>query len=132
MGLTRLERALRRRRWRTSDAEAVVEAWEGSSSSMMAFAAAHGIKFQRLSRWRSRLRRKRDPAPSAGSETALIPLAPVVVRAFTEPAKQPAPDPITPTHGVLDVAVGPAVVRVPTDFDDEHLRRVVEVLARAC
>ena len=131
MGLTRFERALRRRRGQTSDAEAVVEAWEASSSSMTGFATAHGIKFERLRRWRSRLRREREPAPPGGSET-LIPLAPVVVRAFTEPAEQPAPAPITPTHGVLDVTVGPAVVRVPADFDDEHLRRVVAALARAC
>ena len=132
MGLTRFERALRRRRWRTSDAEAVVEAWEASSSSMTGFAVAHGIKFERLRRWRSRLRRERESAPPGGSGTALIPLAPVVVRAFSEPAEQPAPDPLTAAHAILDVAVGPAVVRVPADFDDEHLRRVVAALARAC
>ena len=64
--------------------------------------------------------------------TALIPLSPVIVRGLDEPGGQPAPTPLTQAHGPLEVSVGRAVVRVPADFDDEHLRRVVAGLGRAC
>jgi len=55
---------------------------------------------ERLRRWRSRLRRERASPPSRAAATGLIPLAPVVVRAFTAPAEQPRHEPLTPAPGV--------------------------------
>ena len=102
----------------------MVSAWEGSGQSMTAWARTHGLKFERLRRWRRKLREPRTAPP-----TEAIELAPVLLRPVREPTAVPvresAPAP------VLDVSVGPGIVRVPADFDEQHLRRVVSVLT-AC
>lgn len=55
------------RYWSEQDARAVLDAWEESGKSAVAFADEHGLKPKRLYWWRQRLRR-----PS--SEPAFIPV----------------------------------------------------------
>lgn len=43
---------LKRRRWTTGDAEAVLSAWRESGDSLSQFASRHGLVAWRLMRWR--------------------------------------------------------------------------------
>ena len=108
---TELELALRSPRWSRTEAALVIGACRASGQSVAAFARKHDLQPQRLLRWRKKLARGEDPR--------VLEFAPVLVRAL-----QPAP------AADLQVSVGPGVVRVPADFDEEHLRRLLTVLAR--
>jgi len=46
---------LKKERWRETEAQAVVDAWERSGKSLSGFAREHGLDRNRLSRWRCRL-----------------------------------------------------------------------------
>ncbi len=127
MSTSMLERALRLRRWRREDAELVVAALEASAGPMTRFAAEHGVQIERLRRWRRRLRRSKERATPSSDEP--IRFAPVsVVEAAPSPILPSSP-PLTPTPAALEVAVGAAVVRVPFDFDEAQLQRLVRALA---
>jgi len=91
----------------------VLAAWESDAETLADTARRHGMRYVRLRRWHKKLER---PADSAAIE-----LAPVLLR----PARVAEPS------GVLDVLVGPGVVRVPADFDEGHVHRLVTALA-AC
>ena len=41
--------------WREDNAQDVIEAWQASAMSMAAFARCHGLRVERLRRWRRRL-----------------------------------------------------------------------------
>ncbi len=101
-GLMRLGR---RQRWTAAEGLAVVVALAASGQSLAAFAGAHGLSAERVRWWRKRLR-AREVAP-----VALVPVAIVGAR--------------TP----FEVVVGAAVVRVPADFDEAALRRLVAALS---
>ena len=116
--------------WRLPHARVVVAALEASGKSLRRFALDHGVNAGRLKRWRRRVHS--EPASAAGADQAstqhgaeAIELVPVTVR---EPRDFPAGGLFAPP-ATLDVVVGPATVRVPQSFDEEHLRRVVVVLA---
>ena len=116
--------------WRHRQARVVVAALDSSGQSLRRFAREHGVTASRLKRWRRRLRS--EPAPGDRGDEAspearadAIELVPVTVR---EPRELPRPGLFAPTV-TMDVVVGPATVRVPQSFDEEHLRRVVAVLA---
>ena len=127
---TKLERALKRRRWRPQDAELVLAAFGSSDLTMAAFAQDHGVQFSRLRRWPARLSRlgRAEPAPRrADAAVSLLPVRVLDQGSPTPAACTPPPGPAT-----LDVSVGAAVVHVPNAFDADHLRRVVQALAAPC
>ncbi len=116
--------------WRHRQARVVVAALEASGKSLRRFAREHGVTASRLRRWRRRLRREPAPGERSAEDAATprldaIELVPVTVR---EPRELPRPGLFAPPM-TLDVVVGPATVRVPHSFDEQHLRRVVAVLA---
>lgn len=117
-----LEIALSRRRWSRRDGEVVKAAFEESGLSMAEFSRRHGLQPARLRRLRSRLARQAAAAQDDRESVSLVPV--------TVSAPVPLTEPASPT--TLDVTVGPGVVHVPVVFDDEHLRRVVAVLAASC
>lgn len=112
--MARLEVVLKRRRWTRRDGMKVMAAVEASGDSMAAFARSHGLQVERLRRWRRRLAR-----PVRNREA--VEFAPVVLPSAWQPSSPAA----------LEVAVGLATVRVPADFDAQHLQRLVAALA-AC
>ena len=128
---TKLEIALRRRRWRAGDAEIVLSALTDSGCTVAEFARRHGCQAKRLLRWRERLSNADAPGHRGEAAMASIPLLPVQVRgvASIPLASSQCPPGMVPT---LDVSVGRGVVHVPRDFDDQHLHRVLVVLAASC
>ena len=119
MTTTKLQLALKRRRWRDQDAQVVLAAYAASGQSMAAFSREHGVQAERLRRWPARLQRdgRVDVEPELATDAPV--LLPVRVRGALAPP-------------VLDVVVGPATVRVPHAFDPDHLVRVVQALAAPC
>ena len=57
-----LRAALQGDYWRAASAELIVTAWEQSGETLAAFARRHGVRPNRLARWRDRLRKTRGPA----------------------------------------------------------------------
>ena len=57
-----LRAALQGDYWRADSAELIVTAWEQSGEILTAFARRHGVRPNRLARWRDRLRKTRGPA----------------------------------------------------------------------
>lgn len=133
---SKLKRTLARRRWRASHAELVLQALADSGLSVAAFAREHGVKVERLRRWPRRLRLldQGSEAGEAGPDRAAAPitLVPVQILGSLERAEPPPREPRTHAARALDVSIGSAVVHVPTDFDADHLRRVVAALASSC
>ena len=84
---TDLRAALRGGYWRAASAELIVTAWEQSGETLTAFARRHGVRPNRLARWRDQLRKARGPArlrfhPVKVRETqvdGIRPTAPVTV-----------------------------------------------------
>jgi len=91
---------------------------------MAEFARRHGLKPERLRRWRCRLS---SQATVAADVTACAPLLPVRLSGGADSA---SPAPVK--AAILDVSLGPGVVHVPQDFDADHLSRVVAVLVSSC
>ena len=130
----RLKRVLRKRRWRPSDAEFVLDAQAASGLSMVAFALENGVLHQRLQRWTRRLQGRATamsevPSPLESGVSRRVSLLAVRVRGSDEQLSDPAPRPAVRHSQALTVSVGPGVVHVPIDFDIDHLRRVIEALA---
>jgi len=48
--------------WRAESAGLIVAAWERSGETLAAFARRHGVRPNRLARWRDQLRKTRGPA----------------------------------------------------------------------
>jgi transposase-like protein len=62
---TDLKSILRRKRWSAEEAGKVVRAAERSGESLSEFCRQHGVEYERLARWRRKLKRgKRGPKPS--------------------------------------------------------------------
>jgi hypothetical protein len=111
--------------WRERDARLVVEAWRASGQSAEDFAAEHGLRAHRLSRWGRRLGqpRRRPPEP---------PAKPAPVKLHFHPVEL-----VGGERSVRDIAIeislaGKWRVRVPSGFAAEDLERVLQVLAGRC
>ena len=101
----------------------LLAAWETSGLSMAAFAAGAGVPLSTFSGWRCRAAGGgREPQSATAAQRRPVAAArPQFVTVKLAAA--------TASH--IEVHVGHAVIRVPADFDDAHLARVVRALA-AC
>lgn len=98
----------RSRYWREEDARVVVDAWRASGETVAEFSRTHGIASERLARWAARLG---DPA---------VRFHPV--RLTPEPEGRGA--------GVIEIELRDGtIVRLPTGFAIEDLRRILSVVA---
>ena len=102
----------RRRRWTAEEKARIVAESLDPATTVSAVARRHGLHASQLFVWRQRL-----AAPAAREPPAFVP----VLVAQDDPA--PAG-----TAGRMEIALGPAVVRVGADVDTAALRRVLEVV----
>ena len=101
----------RRRRWTDEEKAWIVAESLDPASTVSAVARRYGLHPSRLFVWRQQL-----AAPAARDAPGFVP---VVV----------AEEGVTPgAAGRIEIALGPAVVRVGADVDVAALRRVLEVL----
>jgi len=103
----------RRRRWSDEDKARIVAESLDPRTSASAVARRYGLHASQLFTWRQRL------AALAGCEGSGF--VPVVV---AEDAAATSPEPA----GRIEIALGPAVVRVGPDVDAAALRRVLEAV----
>ena len=102
----------RRRRWTDEEKAWIVAESLDPATTVSAVARRYGLHASQLFVWRQRL-----AAPAAREPPAFVP----VLVAQDDPA--PAE-----TAGRMEIALGPAVVRVGADVDAAALRRVLEVV----
>jgi len=103
----------RRRRWSDEDKARIVAESLGPRTSASAVARRYGLHASQLFTWRQRL-----AALAACEGSGFVP---VVV---AEDAAATSPEPA----GRIEIALGPAVVRVGPDVDAAALRRVLEAV----
>ena len=102
----------RRRRWTDEEKAWIVAESLDPATTVSAVARRYGLHASQLFIWRQQL-----AAPAAREAPAFVP---VLVA-----ENGPAP---TETAGRMEIALGPAVVRVGADVDAAALRRVLEVV----
>ncbi len=103
-----------RPRWTETDARAALAALRESGQPVSLFAAAHGLDPQRLYVWR---RRFEQASP-------VRPFEEIVVR----PPRDARSTPVASGGFVVTLPSG-HTLRVPTSFDVDDLRRLLDVLA---
>ena len=106
----------RRRRWSLEDKARIVAESLDPATTSSAVARRYGLHASQLFVWRQQLQRRRSSAAAVGGP-AFVP----VLLAEDRPA---------PAEAVsrMEIAFGPAVVRVGADVDAAALRRVLEVV----
>lgn len=118
------------------DARKLLDEHARSGLSLNAFAASRGLSGERLGWWRCRFRRaEASPAPRAVPEVSFVPvtLAPTDVAPTRSSAASDA-SPSAPTRVATPyelVLGGAATLRIPADFHDASLVRLVRVLTEA-
>jgi transposase len=106
----------RRRRWSLEDKARIVAESLDPATTSSAVARRYGLHASQLFVWRQQLQRS-----AASPETIGRPaFVPVLVAEDSAAPTEPA--------GRMEIAFGPAVVRVGTDVDAAALRRVLEVV----
>jgi transposase-like protein len=103
-----------RPRWTETDARAALAALRDSGQPVSLFAAAHGLDPQRLYVWRRRF----------AKTSAVRPFEEIVVRQSHDSRSTPVA-----REGFTILLSSGHTLRVPTAFDVEDLRRLVDVLA---
>ena len=106
----------RRRRWTDEDKARIVAESLAPATTASAVARRHGLHASQLFAWRQQLQRRASAVGTIGGPA----FVPVLV---TEDGTAP-----TGTVGRMEIALGPAVVRVGADVDAAALRRVLEVV----
>ena len=106
----------RRRRWTTEEKARIVAESLDPATTTSTVARRHGLHASQLFIWRQELRRGGSRAAATG-RPAFVP----VLLAEDDPASAEA-------MGRMEIALGPAVVRVGADVDAAALRRVLEVV----
>ena len=117
-GFRRLEvitGAGRRRRWSEEDKARIVAESLDPATTSSAVARRYGLHASQLFVWRQQLQRCASRASPCGP--AFVPVL------LAEDSAAPA-EPV----GRMEIALGPAVVRVGADVDAAALRRVLEVV----
>src|SRR5690348_1896520 len=102
----------RRRRWTDEEKAWIVAESLEPATTVSAVARRYGLHASQLFTWRQQL-----AAPTAHEAPAFVP----VMIAENDPA-------LVGAVGRIEIALGPAVVRVGTDVDAVALRRVLEVV----
>src|SRR3954471_18232616 len=102
----------RRRRWTDEEKAWIVAESLDPASTVSAVARRYGLHASQLFTWRQRL-----AAPAARDTPEFVPV--LVAEDSTAPAEVP---------GRIEIALGPAVVRIGADVDATALRRVLEVV----
>ena len=102
----------RRRRWTDEEKAWIVAESLDPATTVSAVARRYGLHPSQLFVWRQRL-----AAPAARDTPEFVPV--LVAEDSTAPAEVP---------GRIEIALGPAVVRVGADVDAAALRRVLEVV----
>ncbi len=102
----------RRRRWSDEDKARIVAESLGPRTSASAVARRYGLHASQLFVWRQRL-----ATPAVREAPAFVPV--VVAEEAAAPAEM---------AGRIEIALGPAVVRVGPDVDAAALRRVLEAV----
>ena len=103
----------RRRRWSDEDKARIVAESLDPATTSSAVARRYGLHPSQLFVWRQQL-----AAPAARAAPAFIPVVVVEDAAATSPE----------LAGRIEIALGPAVVRVGPDVDAAALRRVLEAV----
>ena len=105
-----------------------VERWRDSGLSATEFAAEIGVNANSLRHWGWRVkaeRRRAESKPSAMEAEALTWVEVTAPKAEQEPTPSPAP---APSEKIELVLASGHVVRVPTHFEPEALRRLLAVV----
>src|SRR5215213_9152360 len=106
----------RRRRWSLEEKARIVAESLDPTTTSSAVARRYGLHASQLFVWRQQLQWSASSAETIGGPT----FVPVLL---AEDSAAPAG-----TVGRMEIALGPAVVRVGTDVDAAALRRVLEVV----
>jgi transposase len=106
----------RRRRWSEEDKARIVAESLDPATTASAVARRYGLHASQLFAWRQQLQRSASSPGTIGGPA----FVPVLVA-----EDSPAP---TEVAGRMEIALGPAVVRVGADVDAAALRRVLEVV----
>ena len=102
----------RRRRWTDEEKAWIVAESLDPATTVSAVARRYGLHASQLFTWRQQL-----AAPAARDTPAFVPV--VVAEGGAIPAEM---------AGRMEIALGPAVIRVGADVDAAALRRVLEVV----
>ena len=125
------------------DARALLDEQARSGMTLQAFAVARGLKPQRLSWWKSKFAGKHDrrPARTRAATRAAAPatttaqrFVPLVVHGATTPTRKTAPSAavVQTPRAAYELDLGAALtLRIPHDFRDDALARIVRVLREA-
>src|SRR3954464_8121688 len=106
----------RRRRWSDEDKARIVAESLDPATTSSAVARRYGLHASQLFVWRQQLQRSASAAQTLGGPG----FVPVLI---AEDGPAPAE-----AAGRMEIALGPAVVRVGSDVDAAALRRVLEVV----
>src|SRR3954463_6167775 len=106
----------RRRRWTSEEKARIVAESLDPATTSSAVARRHGLHASQLFTWRQQLQRSAAAARTLGG-SGFVPV--LVAEDSTAPAEVP---------GRIEIALGPAIVRVGADVDAAALRRVLEVV----
>jgi hypothetical protein len=105
------------------DARALLAAWKASGSSLSAFARGRGLGAERLRWWKKRLSHS-SPDSQASSSVRLLPVRVLARREGVRPVGE------REQAAAFDVRIGSGAwsVRVPAEFDEPALRRLLATL----
>jgi transposase len=106
----------RRRRWTDEEKARIVAESLDPATTSSAVARRYGLHASQLFTWRQQLQRSASSAETIGGPA----FVPVLVAEGSAASAEPA--------GRMEIALGPAVVRVGADVDAAALRRVLEVV----
>lgn len=120
-----------RRRWKETEARAVLAALAASGASLTEFARVEGLEPQRLRRWQERLARneheaRAQPAPTRARRRSLAaPAAPALIELPSSPGARCAE--------TIEVVLASGVtLRVAETIDPATLARLVAAFERGC
>ena len=105
------------RRWTDEEKAWIVAESLDPATTVSAVARRYGLHASQLFTWRQRLQRRPSSAEAIGGGPGFVPV--LLAEDSSAPA-EPA--------GRIEIALGPAVVRVGADVDAAALRRVLEVV----
>ncbi len=107
----------RRRRWSLEEKARIVAESLDPATTASAVARRYGLHASQLFTWRQQLQRRPSSAEAIGGGPGFVPVL------LAEDSPVPAE-----AAGRMEIALGPAVVRVGADVDAAALRRVLEVV----